>query len=152
MAEKGSGDGLLGWLIGGLLVGLVVLGLLVGAYAVGYDRGKDKGRESASTLPPPTTTTPTSTTSTEPTTTSEADLAAQGKELFASSGCGGCHTLADIGAAGTVGPNLDQAKPSQQLVVDRVTDGLGAMPSFQGQLSSEQIQAIATYVAQAAGG
>jgi mono/diheme cytochrome c family protein len=148
MAEKSSGDGLLGWLVGGLLVGLVVLGLMVGAYAIGYDRGQDEGRVSASTLPPPTTTAPTST---EPTTT-EPDLTAQGKELFTSSGCGGCHTLADAGASGTVGTNLDDAKPTQQLVVDRVTNGLGAMPSFEGQLSSEEIQAIATYVAQAAGG
>ena len=41
MADKGSGDGLMGWLIGGLLVGVVVLGLVVAGYYVGYDRGKD---------------------------------------------------------------------------------------------------------------
>ena len=38
--------------------------------------------------------------------------AAAGKEVFASAGCAGCHTLADAGSTGTVGPNLDEAKPS----------------------------------------
>ena len=46
----------------------------------------------------------------------------------------------------TVGPNLDQAKPDAALVVDRVTNGKGAMPSFEGQLSEKQIQDVAAYV------
>ena len=66
-----------------------------------------------------------------------------GKAIFASAGCGGCHTLADAGSSGTVGPNLDEAKPSKELAVDRVTNGQGGMPSFKGQLSDEQIQAVA---------
>src|SRR4051794_326592 len=33
--------------------------------------------------------------------------AAAGKALFASSGCGGCHKLADAGSQGGVGPDLD---------------------------------------------
>jgi cytochrome c oxidase subunit 2 len=32
-----------------------------------------------------------------------------GKAVFASAGCSGCHTLAQAGATGTVGPNLDTA-------------------------------------------
>ena len=74
-----------------------------------------------------------------------------GKSIFASAGCNGCHTLADAGATGTVGPNLDEAKPSKELVVDRVTNGQGGMPSFKGQLSEEQIQAVADYVSSVAG-
>ena len=35
-------------------------------------------------------------------------------------------------ATGTVGPNLDQAKPDKALVVERVTNGQGAMPAFKG--------------------
>jgi mono/diheme cytochrome c family protein len=73
-----------------------------------------------------------------------------GKSIFAST-CGACHTLADAGTAGTVGPNLDDAKPPKALVVDRVTNGRGAMPSFKDSLSPEQIQAVAEYVSQAAG-
>ena len=41
----------------------------------------------------------------------------RGKAVFASAGCGGCHTLAAAGANGNVGPNLDATKPSEALVV-----------------------------------
>jgi cbb3-type cytochrome c oxidase subunit III len=74
-----------------------------------------------------------------------------GKAIFASAGCSGCHTLAAAGASGTVGPNLDDAKPSKELAIDRVTNGRGGMPSFKGQLSEAQIQAVAAYVAENAG-
>ena len=71
--------------------------------------------------------------------------------MFASAGCATCHTLSDAGATGTVGPNLDEAKPSEALVVERVTNGMGAMPSFTDQLSEEQITEVAAYVSAAAG-
>jgi mono/diheme cytochrome c family protein len=74
-----------------------------------------------------------------------------GKAVFASAGCGGCHTLADAGAAGAVGPNLDESKPSESLAADRVRNGRGGMPSFEGQLSDEEIAAVAAYVASASG-
>jgi mono/diheme cytochrome c family protein len=93
-------------------------------------------------------------TSTEETTTGEAEGqgdAAAGKEVFTSAGCVGCHTLADAGATGTVGPNLDEAKPSHDLVVERVTNGKGPMPPFKGQLSEKQIQDVAAYVSSVAG-
>ena len=77
--------------------------------------------------------------------------AADGKSIFASAGCAGCHTLAAAGSTGNVGPNLDEAKPSLDLAVDRVTNGKGGMPSFKGQLSDEQIQAVAKFVADNAG-
>jgi cbb3-type cytochrome c oxidase subunit III len=77
--------------------------------------------------------------------------ATNGKAIFASAGCTGCHTLADAGSTGTVGPNLDEAKPSKELAVDRVTNGQGGMPSFKGQLSEEQIDAVAEYVSSVAG-
>ena len=72
--------------------------------------------------------------------------AAAGEEVFAQGGCGGCHTLAAAGTSGAVGPNLDDAKPSFDLVVDRVTNGSGVMPSFKDQFSEEQIQNVAAYV------
>ena len=77
--------------------------------------------------------------------------AADGKTIFATAGCTGCHTLKAAGSTGTVGPNLDEAKPSKELVIDRVTNGRGGMPSFKGQLSDAQIQAVATYVSENAG-
>ncbi len=48
--------------------------------------------------------------------------------------------------SGTVGPNLDEARPSQELAVDRVTNGQGGMPPFEGQLTPEEIDAVAEYV------
>jgi mono/diheme cytochrome c family protein len=75
-----------------------------------------------------------------------------GKALFLKSGCTGCHTLADAHATGTVGPNLDQAKPDYRLATARVTLGKGAMPSFKGQLTDQQIADVASYVVKATGG
>jgi mono/diheme cytochrome c family protein len=66
-------------------------------------------------------------------------------------GCGGCHTLAAAGSSGQVGPNLDDAKPSSDLVVERVTNGKGPMPSFKGELSEQQIEDVAAYVSENAG-
>jgi mono/diheme cytochrome c family protein len=74
-----------------------------------------------------------------------------GKSIF-SANCASCHTLADAGTTGTVGPNLDESRPSQELVVDRVTNGQGAMPAFKDSLDEQQIQAVSEYVAGAAGG
>ena len=87
-----------------------------------------------------------------PTTPTETSGAAQGdptagEAVFASAGCGGCHTLKAAGSSGKVGPNLDEAKPDQALVVDRVTHGKSVMPSFAGQLSEKQIQDVAAFVA-----
>ena len=77
--------------------------------------------------------------------------AAAGKALFASAGCGACHALADADAGGAVGPSLDEAKPSAELVVERVTNGMGAMPSFSDELTEAQIADIAAYVVSATG-
>jgi mono/diheme cytochrome c family protein len=87
-----------------------------------------------------------------PTTTEAAGDSAAGKAVFTSSGCGSCHTLKDAGASGDIGPNLDKGKPPLDLVVDRVTNGQGAMPSFSGQLSAKQIADVAAYVVQATQG
>jgi mono/diheme cytochrome c family protein len=78
--------------------------------------------------------------------------AAAGKAVFTSAGCAGCHTLKDANATGTVGPDLDQAKPPLSLVVTRVTKGQGAMPPFKGQLQDKQIADVAAYVVKATGG
>jgi mono/diheme cytochrome c family protein len=93
---------------------------------------------------------PTETTATTSTTAATGDPAA-GKEVFASAGCGGCHTLADAGTNGAVGPNLDDAMPDNALVVERVTNGQGGMPSFKDQLTEKQIEDVAAYVSSVAG-
>ena len=78
--------------------------------------------------------------------------ATKGKSIFASAGCVACHTLADAGSTGTVGPNLDDAKPSYELATTRVTKGQGGMPSFAGQLTDQQIADVAQYVVESTGG
>ena len=77
---------------------------------------------------------------------------AAGKAIFASAGCTGCHTLKAAGATGTVGPNLDQVQPDYRRATARVTLGKNAMPSFKGQLSTQQIANVAAYVVTSTGG
>jgi len=72
--------------------------------------------------------------------------AAAGKKVFASAGCGGCHTLNAAGSSGNVGPNLDDAKPALALIHTRVTNGKAPMPSFKDQLSKKQIDDVAAFV------
>ena len=72
--------------------------------------------------------------------------AADGEAIFAEAGCGSCHTLAAADASGTIGPNLDDSKPSKELAIDRISNGKGAMPSFKDSYSAEQIAAVADFV------
>jgi mono/diheme cytochrome c family protein len=85
------------------------------------------------------------------TTTGGGTAQPDGKKVFASAGCGGCHTLKDAGTTGNVGPNLDQLKPSEAIVQHQVETGGGAMPSFKGQFSDAEIKAVAKYVSSVAG-
>jgi predicted ferric reductase/mono/diheme cytochrome c family protein len=75
--------------------------------------------------------------------------AAAGKSVFASAGCGACHTLQAAGASGNVGPNLDEVKPDAAHVAEVVTNGKGAMPPYEGRLTDKQISDLAAYVVQA---
>jgi len=77
--------------------------------------------------------------------------ASSGADVFASAGCGGCHTLAAAGASGGVGPNLDEVKPDAATVASVVSNGRGSMPAF-GDLSDAEVDAVAEYVASSAGG
>ena len=72
-----------------------------------------------------------------------------GKTIF-STNCASCHTLAAAGASGTVGPNLDDLKPSLARTKQQVIHGGGSMPAFKGQLSDKQIDAVAKFVADSA--
>jgi mono/diheme cytochrome c family protein len=125
------------WSVHGAEAALVlVVILLLGAFAVGgYLVGREHSNGGGQTT-------------TEQATTGggAAGNAEAGKAVFVSAGCGSCHTLAAANATGTLGPSLDETKPSEALVVDRVTNGMGAMPPFEGQLSAEQIADVAAYV------
>jgi mono/diheme cytochrome c family protein len=120
---------------------LATIALLVGAAGCGG------GEETGATPETVEGTLPAATTAEEPASTLEGD-ASNGESVFASAGCGGCHTLEAAGSSGTVGPNLDEAKPDVNLAHDRVTNGFGAMPSFKGQLSEQEIADVAQFVAE----
>jgi len=82
---------------------------------------------------------------------SAGEARAGGRVLFVEN-CGSCHTLAAADTNGDVGPNLDRLKPDMTTVARQVRNGRGAMPAFQGRLSDGEIQAVARYVSNAAGG
>lgn len=137
-----------------LVSSLFLVAQLGAVYWVTSTQEVEKEAAAGETTPAATTpaeTTPAATTPAETTPAGGKGDPAAGKAVFASAGCGGCHTLADAGSNGAVGPNLDQAKPSYDLVVDRVTNGKGVMPSFKGQLTEQQIQDVAAYVSSVAG-
>jgi cytochrome c oxidase subunit II len=91
--------------------------------------------------------------------------APDGKTLFASGAapaCGSCHTLADAGASGTIGPNLDKVLKGkdaafiQQSIEDpsaEVAKGFqdGIMPNnYKDTLQPEEIKALTDYLVKVA--
>jgi cbb3-type cytochrome c oxidase subunit III len=78
------------------------------------------------------------------------DLGTDGKKIFTAD-CSSCHTLQAAGSTGTIGPNLDQLKPSKAVVQHQVEVGGGVMPAFKGKLTDAQIAAVATFVSSSAG-
>ena len=89
---------------------------------------------------------------------------AAGKEVFGTAGCNTCHTLADAGATGQVGPDLDEVLQGQdaafirESIVDpdaMVAEGFSPdlMPENYGQqLSEKELADLVAYLVQATGG
>ena len=70
-----------------------------------------------------------------------------GKDVFLNkANCAACHTLAEAGSNGQIGPNLNDIKPDKMRVINTVTNGIGVMPAYEGQLTKEEIEAVAHYV------
>jgi len=129
-----------GWYVA---LGILFFLAMIGAVLV---FGKEKAEPKAAT---PATSGPTSSTpapAPAPAPAGGKGDATAGKAVFASAGCGGCHTLKAAGSSGTVGPNLDQLKPPLDRVVHQVEVGGGPMPSFKDALSAKQIQDVAAFV------
>lgn len=76
----------------------------------------------------------------------------QGRKLFTQN-CGTCHTLAAAETSGRVGPNLDQLRPPEKLVIDAIgkgrARGAGQMPSQ--LLVGKEAEDVASFVAAVAG-
>ena len=144
----------LGWFIAACIV---LFAVQMTAVILLAELGEEEHEEVAQETEPDETTPTETTGTTEATATTETTEGAgdpvAGKDVFlAAGGCGSCHTLADSGTTGTIGPNLDAASPSLDKAVDRVTNGAGIMPAFADTLSEQQIQDVAAYVSSAAGG
>lgn len=74
--------------------------------------------------------------------------ATRGKAVFVDADCGNCHVLADAGTSGKTGPSLDGRAATFAKVLDQIAGGGGGMPAFGDRLSPQEIQDVATYVAQ----
>ena len=74
-----------------------------------------------------------------------------GKLLFlkgASPACAICHTLEAAGAAGAVGPSMNELQPDAASVVNALKNGIGQMPAYTS-LTPEQVKILSEYVAKA---
>jgi mono/diheme cytochrome c family protein len=87
-----------------------------------------------------------------------------GEQIFTAAGCAGCHTFAPAGSTGTIGPNLNdlkaaaakfaKGKPPEEYVRQSilqpdafVVPGFSnSMPSFDGRLTDQQVQALVDYL------
>lgn len=73
---------------------------------------------------------------------------ALGREIFqerAEPSCTVCHTLADAGAEGEIGPDLDSLHPDYDRVMLAVTEGIGPMRPYE-DLDEQELDALAYYV------
>lgn len=78
----------------------------------------------------------------------EADpVLAEGREVW-SAQCAKCHGAAGGGGAGVklADGRAEELHPDVATMVEVVTEGKGAMPSFGGSLSDEEIEAVVRYV------
>jgi mono/diheme cytochrome c family protein len=88
-----------------------------------------------------------------------------GSQIFTAAGCGACHTFSEAGANGDIGPSLDELaqaagerKPGtspEDYVQESLLDPdaftasgfqAGVMPSYEGRLNEEQVQALVEYL------
>lgn len=128
-----------------LAVTVLFFGAMMAAVVVLAREPEEEGgheAEPAATEPAATEPAATEPAATEPV----AGDAEAGKSVFASAGCGSCHTLAAAGSSGTIGPNLDDLASGYEAIVKQVTNGGGGMPAFGDQLSDEQIKDVAAFV------
>jgi mono/diheme cytochrome c family protein len=114
-----------------LLFAVLLIPVGFAGYAVGHYTSIGKPPTTVTVTvagPGQTSTTPTTTsasTTSATTTSSSGGAVAAGKAVFASAGCGSCHTFTPAGSSGTVGPNLDTAPAT-----DAKADGNMSLAAF----------------------
>jgi mono/diheme cytochrome c family protein len=87
--------------------------------------------------------------------------ATTGEQIFTAGGCAGCHTFQPAASTGNIGPDLDDLAsaagdmPPEEFVRQSILDpdaevaqgfNAGVMPSFEGRLNDEQVQALVDYL------
>lgn len=72
---------------------------------------------------------------------------ASSRALFGQYGCAACHVFGDANGTGHIGPALDgNASLSVDYVNQIISNGQGAMPSFGGMVSEEEIETLSRYI------
>jgi mono/diheme cytochrome c family protein len=122
---------LLGW----ALAVLFVVMMFVGPQVIAEDKPAEQSSEAAGAAP-----------YAGQSAGGEGSEAADGKAVFTET-CGGCHTLSAAGTSGTSGPNLDGVSLDAGAIEAIVREGRGGMPAFGGDLSDDEIAAVAAFVA-----
>ena len=87
--------------------------------------------------------------------------ATSGEQIFTAAGCAGCHTFRPAGSTGNIGPDLDNVASDaggmspEEFVRESILNpdaevaqgfDAGVMPSFEGRLTDEQVQALTDYL------
>ena len=151
----------------GTVVGIAVMVVVIAVSTSGSSDASSIGLS----LSQPVATVPGTTASSQPSSGGSstggggnAALIAQGKSLFSSNGCSGCHTLAAAGATGSIGPDLDKQLASdaqaagmplpafiKQSIVDPdayIAKGFskGIMPTSFSSLSPQDIDALVALI------
>jgi mono/diheme cytochrome c family protein len=122
-------------LVGWALAVLFVVMMFAGPQVVAEDKPAEKSSEAAGAAP-----------YASQGASGEGSKAADGEAVFTDN-CGSCHTLSAAGTSGTTGPNLDGVSLDTGAIEGIVRDGRGGMPAFGGDLSDDEIAAVAAFVA-----
>jgi mono/diheme cytochrome c family protein len=174
-----AGEVLLWLLFFALLVPAGFTGWAIGHYTAGEKQTVTRTVTAAAPAPATTQTTTSTTTpataattteaaTTTPTTTAATTAAgnpAQGKSVFASNGCGACHTFRPAGSSATIGPDLDtkpalDAKKSNMQLAAFIRESIvnpnayiasgyakGVMPQTFGTLTKTQLDDLVSFIA-----
>jgi cytochrome c oxidase subunit 2 len=151
----------------GTVVGIAVMVVVIAISTSSNDQTSSIGLSLSQPVATtgPAATTPSSGPSSGPSTGGgNSALIAQGKTLFSSNGCSGCHTLAAAGATGTIGPDLDKqlvsdaqaaGMPLDQFVKESIVNpdayiakgfSKGIMPTSFSSLSPQDIDALVALI------
>jgi mono/diheme cytochrome c family protein len=72
-----------------------------------------------------------------------------GRTVFVSTGCGGCHTVASAHTRGQIGPDFDTSEQlNRAQILTEIDAGANGMPSYQHTLTPREKRAIIEFIFQ----